>query len=113
MPRRSHTHHQGLPPVAFEPVPAGEDANLVLLVVAKPVVAGHPGVVLVDIAEALAQLRELAGADVDPGREATNANVRLVAPAVDEIDDDATGIVGEPAAGELSPKLFLAGRALP
>jgi hypothetical protein len=78
---------------------AGEDANALLLVVAEPVVAGHPGVVLVDLAEAVLPVVELAGADADPGEETTGGNVRLVAPGTDEIDDGVTGIVGDPVAG--------------
>jgi hypothetical protein len=78
---------------------AGEDADAFLFVVAEPVVAGHPGVVLVDLAEALFPVMELAGADADPGEEATDGEVRLVAPGADEIDDGVAGVVGDPAAG--------------
>jgi hypothetical protein len=77
---------------------AGEDANALLLVVAEPMVAGHPGVVLVDLAEAVLPIVELAGADADPAEEATGGDVRLVAPGADEIDEGVTSIVGDPAA---------------
>jgi len=61
-------------------------------------IAGHPGVVFVDFAEAVLPVVELAGADADPGQEATDGNLRLVAPAADEIDDGVAGIGGNPAA---------------
>jgi hypothetical protein len=61
-------------------------------------IARHPGVVFVDLAEAVLPVVELAGANADPGEEATDANLRLVAPAPDEIDDGVTGVVGNPAA---------------
>jgi hypothetical protein len=53
--------------------------------------------VLVDLAEALLPVVELAGADVDPGEEATDGDVRLVAPGADEIDELVAGVVGDPA----------------
>jgi hypothetical protein len=52
----------------------------------------------VDLAEAVLPVVELAGADADPGEEATGGNLRLVAPAPDEIDNAVTGVVGNPAA---------------
>ena len=75
-------------------------------VVGEPVVAWHPGVVLVDLAEALFPVVELAGADADPGQEATGRDVGLVAPGADEIDDLVAGVVGDPAAGQSSPSSF-------
>jgi hypothetical protein len=55
--------------------------------------------VLVDLAEAQLPVVELAGADADPGQEATDGDLRLVAPEADEIDDGIAGIVGDPATG--------------
>jgi hypothetical protein len=54
--------------------------------------------VLVDFAEAFLPVVELAGADADPGEEATDGDVGLVAPAPDEIDDLVARVVGNPAA---------------
>jgi hypothetical protein len=48
---------------------AGEGADAFLFVVGEPVVAGNPGIVLVDLAEAVDPVVELAGADADPGQE--------------------------------------------
>jgi hypothetical protein len=62
------------------------------------VVARDPGVVLVDLAETLDPVVVFAGADVDPRKEATDGDFRLVAPFADEIDDGVTGVVGNPAA---------------
>jgi hypothetical protein len=61
-------------------------------------IARHEGVVLVDFAEALLPVMELAGADADPVEEATSGGVRLVAPVSDEIDDGVAGVMGNPAA---------------
>jgi hypothetical protein len=106
-------HHEGQAAVTFERMLASEDADFVFFVVGEPVVAWDPGVVFVDLAEAFFPVVELAGADADPGEEATDGDVRLVAPDADEIDDGVTGVVRDPASGQLSPRLFLAGRALP
>jgi hypothetical protein len=54
--------------------------------------------VLVDLAEAMLPVVELAGADAAPGEEATDGDVGLVAPAADEIDQLVAGIVGDPTA---------------
>ena len=40
----------------------------------------------------------LAGADADPGQEATDGDLGLVAPVADEIDELIAGVVGNPAA---------------
>ena len=48
-------HHEGQAAIAFEGMLAGEDADAFLLVVGEPVIARHPGVVFVDLAEALSQ----------------------------------------------------------
>jgi hypothetical protein len=77
---------------------AGEDADAFLLVVGEPVVAGHPGVVLVDLAEALLPIVELAGADADPGEEMRDRDLGLVRPGADEIDNLVARVVGDPAA---------------
>ena len=107
-------HHEGQPAIAFEGMAAGEGADALLLVVGEPVVARHPGVVLVDFAEAAFPVVELAGADADPGEEACHGDLRLVAPGADEIDDLVAGVVGNPAAGSRFPKtLFLTGCAPP
>jgi hypothetical protein len=54
--------------------------------------------VLVDVAEATNPVVELAGADADPGEEATSRDGGLVAPEADEIDEFIAGIVGDPLA---------------
>ena len=83
-----------------------------LLVVGEPVIARHPGVVLVDLAEALLPVVELAGADADPGEEAADGDLGLVAPGADEIDDLVAGVVGDPAAGQSSPSSFFSSDVL-
>jgi hypothetical protein len=54
--------------------------------------------VLVDLAEAMLPVVELAGADLEPGQEATDGDVRLVAPVADEIDEGVAGVVRNPTA---------------
>ena len=92
-------HHEGQASVAFERVLTGKDADAFGLVVGEPVVAWHPGIVLVDLAEAVFPVVELAAADADPQEEATDGDVRLVAPGADEINDGVARVVGDPAAG--------------
>ena len=91
-------HHEGHSAVAFGGVLAGEGANTFLLVVGEPMIARHPGIVFVGFAEAKFPVMELAGADADPGQEATNGDLRLVAPAPDEIDEGVAGVMRHPAA---------------
>ena len=90
-------HHEGEAAIALVGMGAGEGADVFLLVVGEPVIARDPGVVLVDFAEALFPVVELAGADADPGEEATSRDAGLVAPSADEIDEGVTGVVGYPA----------------
>jgi hypothetical protein len=92
-------HHEGQPTIAFQGVGSGKGGDAHLFVVGEPVIAWHPGVVLVDLAEAQLPVVELAGADADPAKEATDGDLRLVAPEADEIDDGIAGIVGDPATG--------------
>ena len=92
-------HHEGQPAIAFERMRPREGTDPFLLVAGEPVVAWHPGVVLVDLAEALLPVVEFAGADADPGQEVTDGDVGLVAPGADEIDDGVAGVVRNPVAG--------------
>jgi hypothetical protein len=84
----------------------GVDDDPLFLVVGEPVIAWHPGVVLVDFAEAAFPVVELAGADAEPGQEATDGDIRLVAPGPDEVDELIAGVVGNPAAFQISPSSF-------
>jgi hypothetical protein len=87
-------------------VTAGEGDDAVLFIVGEPVVARDPGVVLVDLAEAVFPVVELAGADADPADEAPEGDVGLGAPGADEIDDGVAGVVGDPATFQGSPSVF-------
>src|SRR6266852_7673741 len=80
-------HHEGQAAIAFQGMAASKGADAFLLVVGEPVIAGHPGVVFVGFAEALLPVVELAGADADPGQEASHRDVGLVAPGADKIDE--------------------------
>jgi len=63
------------------------------------VIARHPGVVLVDFAEACAPVLVLTAGDADPGREPRDRDIGFVRPSADEIDDLVARIVGDPTAG--------------
>jgi hypothetical protein len=69
-------------------------------------IAWHPGVVFIDFAKASFPVVKLAGADADPGEEADRGDVGFVAPGADEIDDLIADVVGDPLAGQGSPRLF-------
>jgi hypothetical protein len=53
--------------------------------------------VLVDLAEALFPIVELAGTDADPGQETRDRDLGFVRPRADEIDDLIARVVGDPA----------------
>jgi hypothetical protein len=53
--------------------------------------------VLVDFAVALFPVIKLAAAQLDPGAEAADGDLGLVAPGADEIDEFIPDIVGNPA----------------
>jgi hypothetical protein len=74
-----------------------EGDNLASLLLGEPVVAWHPGIVLVDFAIALLPVIKLAGAQLDPAEEADDGDLGLVAPGADEIDELIPNIVGNPA----------------
>jgi hypothetical protein len=78
---------------------AGEDTDALFFVVGKPMIAWHPGVVLIDFAEAAFPVVELAGADADPAEKTRDRNLGLVAPRANEIDDLVARVVGRPDAG--------------
>jgi hypothetical protein len=87
-------------------VPACEGDDAQFFIVGEPMIAWDPGVVLVDLAEAFFPVVELAGADADPADDSTEGDFGLVAPGAEEIDDGVTGIVGDPAARQFSPRFF-------
>jgi len=77
---------------------AGEGAEAIFFVVAEPVIAGDPGIVLVDLAEAADPIVIFAGADADPGQKPRDRDVGFARPGADEIDDRVARIMGNPAA---------------
>jgi hypothetical protein len=87
-------------------VPACEGDDAKFFIIGEPMIARDPGVVLVDLSEALLPVVELAGADADPADKAADGDFGFVAPGADEIDDGVAGIVGGPATLQLSPRLF-------
>src|SRR5205085_7424262 len=99
--------HVGQLPIALQREPTTEVDDGPLLVVGEPMVAGHPGVVLVDPAEPLLPVEELAAADAQPSDEPGLGQFgqRRILPHV--IDHLVTEIVGDPAGRQGSPRLFL------
>ena len=91
-------HHEGQAAIALVGVTAGELADACDLIWGEPVIAWHPGIVFVDLAEACDPVLVLAAANADPGREAGDRDLGLVGPGADEIDDVVAGVVGDPAA---------------
>ena len=67
-------HHEGQPAIAFQRIAPREATDALFFVVGEPVVAGHPSVVLVDLAETGLPVVELARADADPGEHAGRGN---------------------------------------
>jgi hypothetical protein len=90
-------HHEGQPAVAFEGEEGVEVNDGFLFLGFKPVVAGDPGVVFVGLAVAVFPGVPLGGGDTDPEEEAGDGNTGLAGPAVDEVHEGVTGIVGNPA----------------
>src|ERR1700691_4197578 len=99
-------HHEGQTAVAVIGVLTGEGADAFAFVGGEPMIAWHPGVVFVDLAEARDPVLVLAARDADPGHEARDRDVGCVAPSADEIDQLVARVVGDPAAGQSSPRLF-------
>jgi hypothetical protein len=99
-------HHEGHAAIAFQRIGTGEVADARDFLDGEPMIAWHPGVVLVDLAEARDPVLVLAAADADPGHEVRDGDVGLVRPGADEIDKVVARIVGDPAAGQSSPRSF-------
>ena len=92
-------HHEGHTAIALVTMLSGEGADGCDLMVGEPMIAWHPGVVFVDLAEADDPVLVLAAGDANPGGEARDRDVGLVGPGADEIDDLVARVVGDPAAG--------------
>ena len=69
-------------------------------------IAWHPGVVFVDLAEACDPVLVFAASDADPGHEARDRHLGLVRPGANEIDELIARIMRDPALGQGSPRLF-------
>src|SRR5207244_9496423 len=76
------------------------------LIFGEPMIARHPGIVFIDLAEAVLPIVELAGADADPGKKAGHRDIGLVVPGADEIDDSIADVVRHPATFQISPRFF-------
>ncbi len=90
-------HHECQSTITLEGMGASKSTDALFLVVGEPVVAWDPGVVFVDLAEAMLPVVEFTGANADPGKKATDGDLRLVAPDANEIDEVVAGVVRHPA----------------
>jgi hypothetical protein len=81
------------------------DNGLVLPVI-QPEIAGNPAVVLIDLAIALPPVVELAGGDVEPRDELPGADLGLLRPAPDKINNLVPRVVRDPDSGQSSPISF-------
>jgi hypothetical protein len=70
------------------------------------VVAGYPCVVLVDFSVSVFPVVELAGGNAQPADESAGGQFGLLRPAVDEVDDLVTVVVGGPLSVQIWPRLF-------
>src|SRR6266702_3911499 len=84
-----------------------------LLPLLQPEIAGNPAVVLVHFSVAFPPVVELAGGDVEPHDKPPGADLGLLRPAPDEVNDLIPCIVRNPDPGQSSPSFFLARRAPP
>jgi hypothetical protein len=99
-------HHEGQAPIPFQGVAGVEVDDGLFLRGFQPMVARDPGVVLVGLAVAVLPGVPLGGADADPEEEAGDGDAGLAGPAVDEVDEGVTGVVGNPGALQGSPRPF-------
>src|ERR1051326_1887626 len=110
--RRAHRynvgvqHHERQSPVAFQRVLEMEADNGLLLPILEPEIAGNPAVVLVYLAVAIPPVIELAGTDIEPPDEPPGADLGLLRPAPDEVNDLIPRIVRNPDPGQSSPSVF-------
>ena len=89
-------HHEGQPAIAFQGMVLGEVNDGLFLGVGQPPVPWNPTVVLIDFAEALPPVVELAFTDAEPGHELFGRDLGPFGPAADVLDDGIAGIMGNP-----------------
>src|ERR1700736_4094189 len=92
--------------VAFQRVLQVEPDDGLFLPILQPEVAGNPAVVLVHLAVAFPPAVELAGGDVEPPDEVPGADLGLLRPAPDEVNDLIPRIMRNPDPRSEFPKRF-------
>src|SRR5262249_25414302 len=100
-------------PVALQRVLQVEPDDGLLLPLLQPEIAGNPAVVLVHFAVAFSPVVKFAAGDVEPLNEPPGADLRLLRPAPDEIQDQVPRVVRNPDPGQSSPSVFLGPHARP
>src|SRR5277367_200319 len=99
-------HHVGQLPVALQWKLATEVDDGAFLRIGQPMIAGHPGVVLVDAAEPLLPVEELAATNAQPGDEPGLGQFGERRILAHVIDDLVAEVVGDPVGRQGSPRLF-------
>ena len=77
-----------------------------LFPVFQPEIAGNPCIVFIGLAVALTPVIELTAPYAQPRNEPSGADLSLLRPAPDEIDDLVPHVMRDPDAVQSSPKLF-------
>ena len=72
----------------------------------EPPIAWNPAVVLVDLAETLPPVVELALSDAQPGDKLLGRDLGSIRPITSVVDDLITSIVGNPGSSQSSPNSF-------
>jgi hypothetical protein len=106
-------HHERQPAIAFQRIDQLEVEDGFLFPIVEPVVAGYPCVVLVDQAVTVFPVVELAGRNAQPADESAGRQIGLAGPAVDEVDDLVSVIVGGPLSVQIWPRLFFSATCSP
>jgi len=92
-------HHIGQAAIAFQWILVVEIDDRLLLPVFEPEITGNQGVMLVDLAIAALPVVILAGCNPQPLDKSRHGDAALFRPAMNEIDDGITDIMGNPGRG--------------
>ena len=99
-------HHEGQTTVALKWVLVVKINDRLFSPVFEPPIAWNPAVVLVDLAETLPPVVELALSDAQPGDKLLGRDLGSIRPITSVVDDLITSIVGNPGSSQSSPNSF-------
>jgi len=89
-------HHESQSPIAFQRMLQMKVDNGLFLPVFEPEVAGNQGVVLIGLAVTALPIVILAGANAQPGDKMRHSDAGAPGPALDEVNNRITDIMGYP-----------------